>query len=171
MMSEKLLKGFNDQLRDEFEAANIYLAMAAYCKSEDLDGFANFFIVQAEEERSHAMKFFNFIDDLGERIIISGYDNPNNNFSSLEDVFTAALKHEQKVTAQINNLMSMALEEKHFAAVNFLNWFVNEQVEEEAMFSGLIARIKRIANSPEGIYMLDNELAQRTFVPPADPAQ
>lgn len=168
MISEKLLDAFNQQLKYEFEAANIYLAMAAYCKAEDLDGFANFFIVQAEEERFHAMKFFNFIDEIGERIIMSGYDNPNNSYDSLEDVFTAALKHEQKVTAQINNLMSLALEEKHYASVNFLNWFIDEQVEEEAMFSALIAKIKRVINSPEGIYMLDNELAQRTFVPPAE---
>jgi len=166
MISEKLLNGFNEQLKYEFEAANIYLAMAAYCKSEDLDGFANFFMVQAEEERFHAMKFFNFIDELGERIVVSGYADPNNSYNTLEEVFTTALKHEQKVTGQINNLMSMALEEKQFAAVNFLNWFVGEQVEEEAMFSGLIAKIKRVSNSAEGIYMLDNELAQRTFVPP-----
>jgi len=168
MISEKLLNGFNDQLKYEFEAANIYLAMAAYCKSEDLEGFANFFTVQAEEERFHAMKFFNFINEIGERIIMSGYDDPNNSYDSLEQVFTAALKHEQKVTGQINNLMSMAVEEKHYASVNFLNWFINEQVEEEAMFSGLIAKIKRVANSAEGIYMLDNELAQRTFVPPVE---
>ncbi|MBU5677114.1 ferritin [Alkaliphilus sp. MSJ-5] len=168
MISEKLLDTFNQQLKYEFEAANIYLAMAAYCKAEDLEGFANFFIVQAEEERFHAMKFFNFIDEIGERIVMSGYDNPNNSYDSLEDVFTAALKHEQKVTAQINNLMSLALEEKHYASVNFLNWFIDEQVEEEAMFSALIAKIKRVTNSPEGIYMLDNELAQRTFVPPAE---
>lgn len=168
MISEKLLKGFNDQLKHEFEAANIYLAMAAYCKSEDLDGFANFFTVQAEEERFHAMKIFNFIDEIGERIIVSGFGDPNNSYNSLEEVFTAALKHEQKVTGQINNLMNIALEEKHYPSVSLLNWFIDEQVEEEAMFSGLIAKIKRIENNPSGIYMLDNELAQRTFVPPAE---
>lgn len=168
MITEKLLNGFNEQLKYEFEAANIYLAMAAYFKAEDLEGFANFFIVQAEEERFHAMKFFNFIDEIGERIIVSGYDDPSNSYDSIEDVFTSALKHEQKVTSQINNLMSLALEEKHYAAVNFLNWFIDEQVEEEALFSGLIAKIKRVVNSPEGIHMLDNELAQRTFVPPVE---
>ena len=168
MISEKLLKGFNDQLKYEFEAANIYLAMAAYCKSEDLDGFANFFIVQAEEERFHAMKFFNFINEIGERIIMSGYDDPNNSFESLEEAFTAALKHEQKVTGQINNLMSIALEDKNYSAINFLNWFIDEQIEEESMFSGLIAKLKRIGDNSSGIYMLDNELAQRTFVPPAE---
>lgn len=168
MISEKLLKGFNDQLKHEFEAANIYLAMAAYCKSEDLDGFANFFTVQAEEERFHAMKIFNFIDEIGERIIVSGFGDPNNSYNSLEEVFTSALKHEQKVTGQINNLMNIALEEKHYPSVSLLNWFIDEQVEEEAMFSGLIAKIKRIENNPSGIYMLDNELAQRTFVPPAE---
>lgn len=167
MISEKLLKGFNEQLKYEFEAANIYLAMAAYCKAEDLDGFANFFIVQAEEERFHAMKFFNFIDEIGERILVSGYDDPINSYSSLPGIFSAALAHEQKVTGQINNLMGLALEEKHYPSVSFLNWFIDEQVEEEAMFSGIIAKINRVIDSPAGIQLLDDELAQRTFVPPA----
>ncbi|ABW19626.1 ferritin [Alkaliphilus oremlandii] len=167
MMSEKLLKGFNEQIKHEFDAANIYLAMAAYCKAEDLDGFANFFIVQGEEERFHAMKFFNFINEIGERAIISGFGDPNNSFDSVEAVFEAALEHEKKVTGQINELMHTALEDRNYAAVNFLNWFVNEQVEEEATFSNLIAKLKRIANNPSGIYMLDNELAQRVFTPPA----
>lgn len=166
MISEKLLKGFNEQLKYEFDAANVYLAMAAYFKAEDLDGFTNFFIVQAEEERFHAMKFFNFIDEIGGRIIMSGYDHPNNSYSSVEEVFQTALEHEQKVTAQIHNLMDIAVEEKNYSIISFLNWFIDEQVEEEALFSNLIAKIKRVANSAEGIYMLDNELAQRVFIAP-----
>lgn len=168
MISEKLLKGLNEQIKYEFEAANIYLAMAAYCKTEDLDGFANFFIVQTEEERFHAMKFFNFIDEIGERILISGYDEPNNSYNSILEAFEAALAHEQQVTGQINNLMTLAMEEKHYPSVSFLNWFIDEQVEEEAMFSNLIAKLKRIENNPAGIQMLDNELAQRTFDPDAE---
>lgn len=167
-MSEKLLKGFNEQLKYEFEAANIYLAMAAYCKAEDFDGFANFFIAQAEEERFHAMKFFDFIDEIGERILVSGYDEPSNSYDSILGVFEAALAHEQMVTGKINNLMTLAMEEKHYPSVSFLNWFIDEQVEEEAMFSGLIAKLKRINNHPSGLQMLDNELAKRTFDPDAE---
>lgn len=165
-MSEKLLKGFNDQLKHEFDAANIYLAMAAYCKSEDLDGFANFFMVQAEEERFHAMKFFNFIDEIGERVVVSGLEDPNNSYDSVLDAFKSALEHEKKVTGQINNLMSIAMEDKNYAAVSFLNWFIDEQVEEEASFSGLIAKIERVKDNPQGLYMLDEKLSQRTFTPP-----
>ncbi|MCC5911144.1 MAG: ferritin [Clostridiaceae bacterium] len=170
MMSEKLLKEFNDQLRYEFESANYYLAMAGYCKDQDLEGFANFFLVQAEEERFHAMKFFNFIDETGGRIEISGFGDPQNDFSSLEDVFTAALKHERFVTSRINEMMDIAVQEKNYACVSFLNWFIDEQVEEEATMTGLINKLKRIGENNHAIYMLDNELAQRTFTPPAGEA-
>ncbi|SET70184.1 ferritin [Natronincola peptidivorans] len=167
MMSEKLLKEFNDQLKYEFASANIYLAMAGYCKDQDLDGFANFFIVQAEEERFHAMKFFNFINELGERVEIQGYEDPKNEYASLEEAFTASLNHEKFVTGRINELMDIAVADKNYACINFLNWFIDEQVEEEAMFTSLINKIKRIGENSHAIYMLDSELAQRTFTPPA----
>lgn len=167
MLSQKLLDEMNMQVKYEFESANYYLAMAAYCKSEDLDGFANFFTVQAEEERFHAMKLFNFINELGGRAMIYGYEDPKNDFSSLEEVFTAALKHEQFVTDRFNHLMDIAINEKNYACVSFFNWFVDEQVEEMAMMSGLVSRIKRIGENSHAVYMLDTELAARTFTPPA----
>ncbi len=168
MLSEKLLNEFNVQVKHEFFSANFYLAMASYCKHEDLDGFANFFLVQAEEERFHAMKFFNFINELGGRARITAYDEPKNDFVSLEEVFTEALKHEEFVTERINYLMSIAVEEKNYACISFLNWFVDEQVEEISMFTGLLNKLKRIGENGHAIYMLDAELAQRTFVPPAE---
>lgn len=167
MISEKLLREFNDQLTFEFASANVYLAMAAYCKDLDLEGFANFFLVQAEEEKFHAMKFFNFINELGGRAIISGYEDPKNDFTSLEDAFTTGLNHEKFVTGRINLLMDIAVEEKNYACVSFLNWFIDEQVEEEATFTSLINKIKRIGENSHAIYMLDSELAQRSFTPPA----
>lgn len=167
MISEKILTEFNEQFKHEFFSANYYLAMASYCKEQELEGSANFFIVQAEEERFHAMKFFNFINDLGGRVFIPGFDEPQNNFNSLEEVFAAALKHEEFVTDRINHLMDIAVNEKNYACVSFLNWFVDEQVEELTTMSGLLNKIKRIGENNHGIYMLDTELASRTFTPPA----
>ncbi len=166
MLSEKLLNEFNQQVKHEFASANLYLAMAAYCKSEDLDGFANFFIVQAEEERFHAMKFFNFINELGGRSLLYGYEDPKNDYTSLEEVFTDSLNHEKFVTDRINILMDIAVNEKNYACVSFLNWFIDEQVEEMAMFSALLNKIKRIGENSHAIYMLDTELAARVFTPP-----
>lgn len=166
MLSEKLLNEFNVQVKHEFFSANFYLAMAAYCKHVELEGFANFFLVQAEEERFHAMKFFNYINELGGRAIISAYDEPKNEFSSLEEAFTDALKHEEFVTERINFLMDIAVTEKNYACISFLNWFIDEQVEELSMFNSLLNKLKRIGENSHAIYMLDTELAQRTFTPP-----
>lgn len=166
MLSEKLLNELNDQHKYEFASANYYLAMAAYCLDEDLDGFANFFKVQADEENFHAMKFFNFINDAGGRIIIQGFDNPKNDFNSLEEVFTAALNHEKFVTKRINDIMEIAIQEKNYACVSFLNWFIDEQVEEEATMTTLLNKIKRVGEKNPAIFMLDAELAKRTFTPP-----
>lgn len=168
MLSERITSEFNEQIKHEFFSANFYLAMAAYCKDQDLDGFANFFIVQAEEERFHAMKFFNFVNELGGRVRISAYDEPRNDFSSLEEVFTSALDHEKFVTERINLLMDLAINEKNYACQSFLNWFVDEQVEELSMFSTLVNKLKRIGENSHAIYMLDTELAARTFTPPAE---
>ena len=167
MLSEKLLKEFNDQMKYEFASANYYLAMAGYCLDQDLDGFANFFKVQADEERFHAMKFFNFINDAGSRLQIQGFEDPKNEFSSLEEVFSFALNHEKFVTSRINLLMDIAVQEKNYACVSFLNWFIDEQVEEESMFNALLNKVKRIGSNDAALFLLDAELAQRTFTPPA----
>ena len=112
MLSDQLLKGLNEQLNFEFQSANIYMAMAAYCSHQNYDGFANFFLVQAEEERYHAMKFYNFINDRGKRVIITGSESPNNDFKSLRHVFEEAYKHEQEVTKRIYTLSDIAMDER-----------------------------------------------------------
>ena len=167
MLSEKLLKELNDQIKYELLSANYYLAMAAWCANEDLDGFAHFFIIQADEERFHGMKFYNYINDLGGRITIQGFEDPRNEFASLEEVFAAALEHEQFVTSRIHTLLALAHEEKHFPTISFLNWFVDEQVEEEASMATILNKLARIKDNPAAIYMLDTEMAQRVFTPPA----
>lgn len=165
LISEKLVKGLISQMNYEFYSAHAYLGMAAYCSAENFDGFANFFLVQAEEERFHAMKFYNFINDLGERVTVEGFPVPHNEFNSVLDVFEKGLKHEKEVTRRIYDLADMALDEREHATMTFLNWFIEEQVEEEALFDGLIQKIKRIDKDSNAFFMLESELGQRTFSP------
>ncbi len=170
MVSEKLMKELNEQMNFEFESANYYIAMAAYSASVDLEGFENFFLVQAEEERFHAMKFYNYINEVDGRVTISSYHEPKNDFQSLMDALETALGHENKVTDRIYKLMDLAQEEREHATISFLNWFVDEQVEEMSMFKKLIQQVKRVEKDTSGLLMLDKELAQRTFTPPANNA-
>ncbi|KAJ49300.1 ferritin [Clostridium tetanomorphum] len=166
MLSESLNSAINDQINYEMYSENIYLAMQAYCSSLDLDGFANFFKVQVQEERFHAMKFFDYVNQMGGRVKIGAIECPENEYESILDVFKIAYEHEQKVTRRIYNLADMATEERDHATMSFLKWFIDEQVEEENTFSTLIRKLERIGNDSASIYMLDTELAQRTFTPP-----
>jgi len=167
MVSEKLIKALNDQMNFEFLSANHYLAMAAYCASIDLAGFENFFLVQAEEERFHAMKFYNYINEVDGRVTISAYEDPGNEFESIQNALETALSHEKIVTDRIYKLMNLAQEEKEHGTISFLKWFVDEQVEEMGMFKKLIAEVKLVGTDGRGLLMLDREQAQRTFTPPA----
>lgn len=168
MVSEKLVNALNDQMNFEFESAHVYLAMAAYCSSESLDGFANFFLVQAEEERFHAMKFYNFINDIGHRAVITGFESPSNEYQSVLDAFQKGLAHEKVVTRKIYDIADIALNEREHATMTFLKWFIEEQVEEESSFDTIIQKQKRIENDSNAFFMLDNEFAARTFTPPAE---
>ncbi len=168
MMSQHLLEELNDQMNVEFFTSHAYMAMAAYYAHESLDGFANFFTVQAEEERFHAMKIFKFINDMGERATMKALEAPKNSFSSLREPFEDALAQEKKVSRRFYELSDIALEEREHATINFLKWFVEEQVEEESTFDSLIHRIKRIENDSNAIYTLDLEFASRSFSPEAE---
>ena len=170
MLSEKLLDALNQQITHELYAAHLYMSMAAYCASEDLDGCAHFFIVQAEEERFHAMKFFDFINDKDGKITFSALEDPHASYDSILHVFQEALKHEKLVTSLIYNLMDIATQEREYATISFLNWFVDEQVEEESTFSALIQKFKAAMNDESMLLMLDMELAKRVFTPPAPEA-
>ncbi|MGM0688049.1 MAG: ferritin [Bacillota bacterium] len=168
MLSDKLLAKLNEQITHEFYSAHYYLAMAAHFMKEDLDGFANFFVVQAEEERFHAMKFFDFINDQGEEAVITGFKDPKRDFKSAEEIFTLALEHEKLVSSLINELMNLAQEEKHYPSISFLQWFIDEQVEEEANMNKLLSKVKRVGEQGHGILMIDKELAARIFTPAAE---
>jgi ferritin len=168
MLSQRLLDELNMQLKYEFYSSHLYLAMTGYCLSQDLDGFANFFKVQAEEEKFHAMKFFNFINQRGGRIKIYALDEPSNDYASVLDAFEKSLEHERFVTKRIYTLTDIAMEEREHSTISFLKWFIGEQVEEEATLDNVIKKLHRIGNDSSGIYLLDTELAARTFTPPAD---
>ncbi len=165
MLSDKLVIELNSQMNYEFYSAHAYLAMAAYCSAENLDGFANFFLVQAEEERFHAMKFYNFLNDVGARVTVEGFPPVNNDFNSVLDVFEKGLAHEKQVTSRIYKLSDIALDEREHATMTFLKWFIEEQVEEEALFDSLIQKLKRIDDDSNAFFMLEAELSKRTFSP------
>lgn len=166
MLSKKLLKTLNEQITHEFHAAHVYTAMAAYCVDADLNGCSNFFLVQAEEERFHAMKLFNYVGDQEGEIVLGALENPYKKYNNVLEVFETALEHEKLVTSQIYNLMDIATEEREYATISFLNWYVDEQVEEEASFKELIAKFKLAMKDENMLHTLDQELAARVFTPP-----
>ena len=167
-MKDSLAKALNDQMNFEFYSAHVYLAMAAYCSGDSLDGFANFFIVQAEEERFHAMKIYKFLNDRGRRATLLALDEPNNDYKSVLDAFEQGYAHEQKNTQRFYELSDLAMNDREHATINFLKWFIDEQVEEEALFDSIINKLKRIDKDSNAFYMLDSEFAARSFVPEAE---
>ncbi len=168
MISQKLADALNEQMNYEFASAHYYLGLAGYCSDEGLDGFANFYLMQYKEELYHAKKFYNFIVDMDLRVKIDGIPDPQNYFDSVLDTFKYGLEHEQSVTSRIYNLMDIATSEKEYATVSFLQWFVDEQIEEEATMKDHITRLERIEGNCNALYLMDRDLAQRVFVEPAD---
>ncbi|MFZ5354500.1 MAG: ferritin [Bacillota bacterium] len=166
MISKRLMDEMNNQIMYELFSAHLYMAMEAYCASQNLDGFANWLKVQTEEERSHARLFFDFINRMNGDVKVFGIEEPNGYFENLLDVFKKGYEHELFVTSRIYLLMEIAQEEKNHAAVSFLKWFVDEQVEEESNFFGMVKKLEMIGDNMSGLYMLDKELAARVFVPP-----
>lgn len=167
MFSKKLLDAMNEQMKNEFLSAYLYLAMAGYFQDEDLPGIASWMRVQALEELTHGEKFFNFICEAGGRTDLRAIDAPKNNYASPLACFEESLKHENFVTDSINKLVDLARKDNNHAAEIFLQWFVTEQVEEEASFSLIVKKLQRIGNDGNGLLRLDEELSTRTFVPPA----
>lgn len=166
MLSQKLQDAMNEQMKNEFFSAYLYKAMAAYFESEDLPGFAHWMRMQVLEEMCHGEKFFNYLCEVGGRAIMLAIDAPQADYASPLEVFEYSLKHEQFVSDRINQLMTLAKQENNHATEIFLQWFVTEQVEEEASFGLELKKIKRLAGDGRGLLMLDRELSQRTFAPP-----
>jgi len=165
MISGKLEKALNKQLNMELFSAYLYAAMAAYFEHKNLNGFANWMRIQAREEMGHATKFYTYIHDIGGRVELEAIAKPPVDYKSPLAVFEDSRAHEGTVTKAIYQLMDLALAESHHATSTFLQWFVTEQVEEEKVADDIVKRLQLVAASPEGMFMMDRELAQRTFAP------
>lgn len=161
MLSKKVEKALNEQLNAEMYSSYLYLSMNAYFKSTNLDGFANWMYAQAQEELMHAMKFYDFINQRGGRVVLSRIDSPPVEWDSPQAVFEETLKHEQKVTGLINALVETALSENDHATNIFLQWFVTEQVEEEDSVGSVLEQLKFLGGAKGGLFMMDRELAKR----------
>ena len=171
MINSKIQDSFNKQINAETYSAYLYLSMAAYFSSINLPGFANWMRCQAQEELIHAVKFFDFINERGGEVTLSAIDGPPTSWDSPLHAFEEAYKHEQKVTALINGLVDLAISERDHASSTFLQWFVNEQVEEEASTYDVVQRLKLAGDQGGGMFMIDRELAARTFVYPTTATQ
>jgi ferritin len=165
MINKKLQKAFNQQINAETYSAYLYLSMAANLESMGLDGFANWMKCQAQEEMSHAMKFYTHILDRGGEVELLAIEKPQTKWDSVMDIFKAAYKHEQKVSSMINDLVDLAAAEKDHAAGPMLQWFVEEQIEEEKSADEIVNKLKLVKETSGGILMLDKEMAQRAFTP------
>ncbi|MFO7890499.1 MAG: ferritin [bacterium] len=166
MISQKMTDAINVQINKELYSEYLYLSMAAYFSSEGLSGFENFFLVQAEEERFHAMKFYHFVNERGGRVYFDKIDKPEAEFDSTIAVFEKAYDHEKYVTSLINKLMDIAIQENDHATKSFLNWYVDEQIEEEDSMESILNKLKMIKGKGNGLLMMDKDLGSRTFTPP-----
>ena len=166
MISEKMEKAFLDQINKELYSEYLYLSMKAYFANLNLNGFVNWMDVQVQEEHAHTMGMFDYVLERGGKIELEAIEKPETNWESPLKVFEHVLKHEEYVTSRINALMDVAEEVKDRAAIIFLNWYLKEQVEEEANVGGVLAQLKMIGDDKHALYALDKELAARTFVQP-----
>jgi len=166
MLSAKMEKAFNQQINAELYSSYLYYSMCAYFESINLSGFSQWMLMQTQEEMFHANKFFHYVNERGGRVLMEAIGQPKTEWNSAIDVFTDVLEHEQKVTGLINGLMDLAQEEKDHASQIFLQWFVAEQVEEEATVGGVLHKLELIDHDSAGLFALDQELGQRIFTPP-----
>jgi ferritin len=167
MLKEKIEEAFNKQINAELYSSYLYLSMAAYFASINLSGMANWMKCQAQEEALHAMKFFTFVQERGGAVKLTAIDGPPTTWDSPLAAFKAVYEHEQKVTAMINDLVDLAIQEKDHAANAFLQWFVSEQVEEESTADGIVQQLKLAGDRGGALFMIDRELGSRVFTPPA----
>jgi ferritin len=161
MSSKKMLSALNDQIHHELESAYIYLAMSAYFESENFSGFAQWMKLQFDEEMIHAFKFYDFILARGEKVILQEISAPQSEFASPLDAFEKALAHERKITNDIHQLFKLAVEEDDYPSQSMLQWFIDEQVEEEENVGKVVADLKRVEGSGQALLILDRELGQR----------
>ncbi len=167
MISKKIAKILNKRINEELYSAYLYMSMASYSDFKGLKGFVNWFNVQIEEELTHAKKFYQYVIDQGERVILDTIEKPPSNFKSPLDLFEKTLEHEKLVTSSINKALEIAKQEKDNATSIMLQWFVTEQIEEMASANDIIQQLKLVGSDGSGLFMIDKQLSTRTFTPPA----
>ena len=166
MISEKMQNAFNEQINKEFYSEFLYLAMKSYFSNLNLQGFVNWFDVQVQEERAHGMGMYDYVHERGGKVELGAIDKPVVEGSTPLEVFEHVLRHEEYVTSRINALMDVAEEVKDRAAISFLNWYLKEQVEEEANVGGLLQTLKLIGDDKKALLLLDKDLSTRVFNQP-----
>jgi ferritin len=160
-LPKALVAAYNEQINLEFESAYAYLGMAIWCDDNELDGFAQWLRAQAAEETQHALRFMRFVSDRDAEVTLSDISATPATYRSAVDVFRAALSHEQKVTAAIGDLYALATEQRDYASLPLLNWFTDEQIEEEATIRSIVADLERISDDSAALVLLDREMGQQ----------
>lgn len=161
MLNQAMESALNEQIKEELSSAYTYLGMAAYCESNNYPGMAHWLEMQAREELEHAMKLYRHVNDRGGKVALKALPEPGAQFDSLVALFEKVLAHEQKITAMIHNLYGLAMEQKEYASIPILQWFINEQVEEEKSASDVCNMVKMAGVGPQALMLLDRELAKR----------
>lgn len=167
MLKEKVADLLNEQVNKEFYSAYLYLALANYYHDENLDGFANWYEIQAKEEMDHAMLMVKYLQNNDYSVTLEAIAKPEVKIDSFKDPLTIALQHERYVTALINNIYEAALEAKDYRTQKFLDWFIDEQGEEEKNATDMVKRFELFGNDPKGLYALDSEYKARTYSAPS----
>jgi ferritin len=166
MLKKKMLKALNSQINAEMYSSYLYLSMESYFQSVSLSGFAAWMRGQVQEELFHAMKLYDYVHERGGKVVLGSIDKPDSQWKSPLAAFEHILKHEQLVTSLINDLMEVAISEQDHATRIFLQWFVSEQVEEEASVGEVVDKLKMIKNDSAGLFHLDAEMGKRVFTLP-----
>ena len=171
MLSKKIEKALNDQIRIEAESSQIYLAMACWAEVKGLEGVAGFMYKQSDEERTHMLKLVKFVNERGGHGQVSALNAPNVTFKSFKEMFEKLFEHEVFVSKSINDLVHITLQEKDYSTHNFLQWYVSEQIEEEAMARTILDKINMIGDDKGGLYLFDRDIQQITVNTVATPSQ
>ena len=167
MLNEKVHELLNQQINKEFYSAYLYLEISNYFNDRNLDGFANWYMIQAQEERDHAMLFYTYLQNENQTVTLDAIAKPDKTFESHMDVLKAGLEHEEYVTSLIHDIYSAAYEVRDFRTMQFLDWFVKEQGEEETNANDLISKMELFGSDPKSLYMLNQELAARVYTAPS----
>lgn len=167
MLDKKVAELLNQQVNKEFYSAYLYLDFSNYYYDEGLDGFGNWYKIQAQEERDHAMLFIKYLQNNGEKVVLEAVDKPDVELSSAKTVLSEGLIHERQVTALIHRIYDAAYSVKDFRTMQFLDWFVKEQGEEETNADNLVKKFELFGDDPKSLYMLDNELGTRVYSEPS----